>query len=443
MAELKIASAVILCQRDDVRDALRQELKASGLEAENIGSARTAKEALALLANKEAVFIICDWTVGPDQVFEVLKATRGENRVETVPMLLIAAQMDLNILAVAKEYLISRVHSGEISRSNIKREIRELMRETRDLGPVKQLMIKVESLLLKGDLPAAKTILMQLHEKAPTNNRVSLELAEIMIELEEWDAALSLLGTVENGDDPPYARAKHLLARIYLKKGQTEKAVEALEGAQLVNPYNIDRLMQMGEILMTLNKPAEAKEAFGSILDFAPASKPAKIAVSQSMLELGEINEALAFLRDSSSSRELASVFNTSAILAIKRGEHEKAISLYRSAASALGNHPQVMARLMFNMGVGFVKWKKPGKGLECFQKAVELDPSYDDAKHNLAALREKKKAPPSTMPEAADPFNDLQGMDEQLGQGDSAGTLSLSFNTDFDAHFGNDDELE
>ena len=172
MTDLKIASAVILCKRDEVRDALRGELRAMGIEAQGIHVRPTSKECLALVANMGAVFLIIDWETGAEHVFDVLKGTRGESKIESLPILLIAAQLDENLYAVAKEFLISRLHVGEISRSNIKVQVRALIKETKDISPVKQLLIKVEGLIRAGNLESAKTILEQLREKAPENPRV-------------------------------------------------------------------------------------------------------------------------------------------------------------------------------------------------------------------------------------------------------------------------------
>ena len=443
MAELTVASAIILCQRDDVRDALRQELKGVGIETADIHATRTAQECLSRIANMSTFFLVIDWEAGVDQVFEVLKATRGQNRTESIPILLIAAQVNENIFSVALEYQISRVHVGEISRSNVKKEIRELLRETKNLSPIKQLMIKVETMLRAADLDGAKKVLLLLREKAPDNPRVALELASLCIDRDEWDEAAAVLVMLER-EDPPFARAKHLMARVLMKKGRTEAAIEALEGAQLINPYNVDRLMEMGGIFLDMGAPAEARDAFDHILEFAPEAKPAKMAKSQSLLQMGDINEALALLKDTASSRELASIFNTTAISAIKRGDHEKAMDLYKAAATALGNHPKVMARLMFNMGIGYVKWRKGDKSIECFQKAIELDPNFTDAKFNLSTMTTKRpKVVPAQAVGSAHPaetFNDLAGMDERL-PGGGGPSLDLSFNTDFDDQFSDDDD--
>ena len=145
---------------------------------------------------------------------------------------------------------------------------------------------------------------------------------------------------------------------------------------------------------MELSRPQDAKKTFDKILQIAPGSKVGSSGKSSSMLALGEINEALGILREAASARELAAVFNTTAILAIRKGNYEAGMNLYKVAMDALGDRPKVLARLMFNMGIGFHKWEKPDESLQCFQQALKLDGSFADAAHNLSIMTQQKSSP-------------------------------------------------
>ena len=258
---------------------------------------------------------------------------------------------------------------------------------------MRQLMIQVESHRAKSDWPGATQILNQLHTKFPDNTRIMVELAENHLETDNWQDAEVMLNKAL-GIAPKYARAKHLLARCFLKRGDPDEAIECLKDAQLISPYNVNRLVEMGNLLLELSRPGEAKKAFDKILSFAPDSKKGTTGKSTSMLALGEVNEALGLLREAASARELAAVFNTSAILAIRKGEYAAGLNLYQVAMNALGDRPKVLARLLFNMGLGYHKWDKLNESLMCFQRAIKLDPNYTDAAHNMQILSGQKAAP-------------------------------------------------
>lgn len=454
MSKLNIAEAVIFSNRADLRNAVRQELKNHEIKPDNIHNVQSVPQCLQKLSGLKAAFLVLDWEAGPDKVLEVLTANRGANRIESHPTFLIAARLDEHVSSTATEYNVSQVHCGEISPELIKNFLRDMVREISNLSPVRQILLNVEKARADGKLQEAIDLLEKVYEKSPKNSRIALELAESYIQTDQWQKAEAVLEAFKESD-PPIARVNHLLARCYLKKGDHHHAVEALKNAQLVSPYNVERLLELGNLFLDIERPKDAKAAFDDILSFAPDSKAGKLGKSTSMLAIGELNEALALLKASANNREIAAVFNTAAILSIRQDKHEAGLDLYRTAAAAIGSNPKILSRLMFNMGIGFVKWRKPSDAMKCFEESIKLDPEFKDAAHNLAAIKKgssKAKAPAAPIPVKAvagepvaapknntNPFKviepDLSGLDEAIG-GEldiEKGGGSLSFTTDFD----------
>ena len=86
--------------------------------------------------------------------------------------------------------------------------------------------------------------------------------------------------------------------------------------------------------------------------------------------------------------QELASVFNSAAIMAIRQGHFKQGLSLYKSALAYVTSDSKVMARVFFNMGVGLVKWGKSAQALSAFEQAVAHDAEFGKAVHNLGILK-------------------------------------------------------
>lgn len=452
MSKLNIAEAVIFSNRADLRNAVRQELKNHEIKPDNIHNVQNSQQCLQKLSGLKAAFLVLDWEIGPDKVLEVLAANRGANRIESHPTFLIAARLDEHISSAATEYNVSQVHCGEITPELIKNFLRDMVREIANLSPIRQILLNVEKARGDGKHQEAVDILEKVLEKSPTNSRIALELAESYIQIDGWDKAQAVLERFKDSD-PPLARVSHLLARCYLKHGDHQRAVEMLQNAQLVSPYNVERLLELGNLFLDVERPKDAKAAFDDILSFAPESKVAKLGKSTSMLAIGELNEALSILKASANSREIAAVFNTAAILSIRQDKHEAGLDLYRTAAAAIGSNPKILSRLMFNMGIGFVKWGRVPDAVKCFEESAKLDPDFKDAMHNIEAIKKgssKSKAKPApvkaavgdSMPlpqKGGNPFKvitpDLSGLDESIG-GEldiEKGGGSLSFTTDFD----------
>lgn len=411
------ASAILLTKRAEIRDVIRQALKAEGLKAESIANATDEKDCQQKIARSEYALLILDWEIGGDKVQAVLTQSRSKSQLEAHPVFLIAAHEDQNIVAMAQEFFISHVTVGEISSEKIQSEIKALVREYLNISPIRKMLLAADAHRRKGESKQALDILEKLLEKQPENQRVALEVAETYIHEGEWDKGAAILSKFIRREDA-LPRIKHLHARCRLREGDHEGAIAALKDAQLMSPYNVERLLEMGDIFLKLDQPSQAEEAFNKVLDFASGSKEAKLGKSTSKLLQGEINEALQVLQGIASPRELSAVFNTAAILAIRSQDFATGLGLYQKAAQLLSGNAKLSARIYFNMGIGFVKSGKPDKGLKCFQKSVENDPSFAAAQHNIKILESGHSIRPRSeaAPAKADPARDfLADFDEKI----------------------------
>lgn len=385
-------SAVILTKRAEIRDVVRQALKGKGVKAEDIFPIMDEKECIKKLDLLDYAIVVLDWEFGPDKVQAVLTANRREYRLESHLVFLIAAHDEEAIISVAQEYYVNFVAVGEINTDTIRDQVKGLMKELQSTGPLHKMLLAVDSCRKNGDMVNALEMLEKLHIKQPDNERIGIELAEAYIHDERWKLAEDILRSLLQAEDVA-PRVKHLFARCRMKQGDFSTAIASLKGAQLLSPYNVERLLEMGNLFLKLDRVEEAETAFSEILDFAPSSKPAAFGKSASKLLMGDVNEALALIHGVANPREISAIFNTAAILSIRQQRYDAGFALYQKALQLLDKKPKLVARILYNMGIGFVKWGKHGKGLKCFEKASEMDPTFQDASYNIKIL----KANPST----------------------------------------------
>lgn len=398
MSALQINHGIIFSKRQELSSVIKQELKRNKVQAENQSVIHSVSECLELIQKLDHCLLFLDWDMGADKLQEVLCSAERNQKKEIQPSFVIASLMETEIVSLCAEYGVNKVHVGEVSANLVRGIISEILNEYKNLSPFKQLLIKSENAKKKGDWEISMIILGELYNKAPKNTKIVTEYANCLIEQNLWQEAYDILkGFEDNPKEDP--RILHLLARVYMHKKEDTKALKALEGAQILSPYNIDRLVTIGEIFLKQFKPENAEISFQSVLEIDGESVAGKNGKSTSMLLMGEVNEALTLL-NSSSKREIASVFNNAAILAVKNKKHEQAIKLYDSALLAIGRNDRILAKLYFNKGIGFTKWKKIDPGVECFEKAITLDPKLINASYNIKALSKIKT---STSPSEGD----------------------------------------
>ncbi|MDQ3234122.1 MAG: tetratricopeptide repeat protein [Pseudobdellovibrionaceae bacterium] len=425
-------NAIILTKRADIRDAVRQAFKAQGIKPAALVSTTDDKEFTEKLEETGYCMVVLDWEYGPDKISQIMTNNRKKSRLESHPVFLIAAHEDDNIVSMAREFFIQYIAVGEVNMDTIRSQIKGLVKDYLNVSPVRKMLLAVESARQSDHIPQAAEMLERLLEKQSDNQRVVVELAECYILQNEWGRAETLLKGFINTEDC-YARIKHLYARCRLKNGDHAGAIASLKGAQLISPYNVERLIELGNIFLKVDKPEEAEAAFGEVLNFAPGSKEAKIGKSTSKMLMGEVNDALALLNDFASPRELSAVFNTAAILAIRQKRYDAGFELYQKALQILSKKPKLVARILYNMGIGYVKFGKPEKGLKCFEKSAEADPDFTDASHNIKILKTATQSPQPRSQVVDEQHELLDGLEERF-------TTTMPM---IDVGTGDDDEVQ
>ncbi|HYX36541.1 MAG TPA: tetratricopeptide repeat protein [Oligoflexus sp.] len=425
-------NAIILTKRADIRDAVRQAFKAQGIKPAALVSTTDDKEFTEKLEETGYCMVVLDWEYGPDRISQIMTNNRKKSRLESHPVFLIAAHEDDNIVSMAREFFIQYIAVGEVNMDTIRSQIKGLVKDYLNVSPVRKMLLAVESARQSDHIPQAAEMLERLLEKQADNQRVVVELAECYILQNEWGRAETLLKGFINTEDC-YARIKHLYARCRLKNGDHAGAIASLKGAQLISPYNVERLIELGNIFLKVDKPEEAEAAFGEVLNFAPGSKEAKIGKSTSKMLMGEVNDALALLNEFASPRELSAVFNTAAILAIRQKRYDAGFELYQKALQILSKKPKLVARILYNMGIGYVKFGKPEKGLKCFEKSAEADPDFADASHNIKILKTATQSPQPRSQVVDEQHELLDGLEERF-------TTTMPM---IDVGTGDDDEVQ
>ncbi len=434
----KKLSAIIYSDRHDVRTAVRDELKKMGFSSERLINPADSKDCKTQIDSLPAALLILDWHIGADVVLDILDHNNVKGKIESHVSFLIAPQLDPNIVSAASEYYVSQIHTGQISVDQIKICLLELQREANNLTPIKRLLTQISDFKKRGLFADIDKLLEPVYPKLATNPRIAIEYGQNLMDMGNHAKAEEVLKKAA-ALDPPSARAKNLLARLYLKMGKKDFAVRSYQGAQGISPYNIKRLAELGNLFLEMGRPKDAERSFDQILNLAPESKEGNVGKSTALLAQGNINEALVLLKETVNMSELASVFNTAAIVAIQQGHHNDAISLYKSAIAAVGKNKKVEARLWYNMGIGFVKWKKLDDSLGCFNKAIALDPSFSNATHNIQVLEKatqktKAKAAPKAASKSGPSLEETGVTEEILGSENLNNALgNLNFDLDFD----------
>ncbi len=387
MARQSISAVYIYCKRQNVVHALKSTLRAANFPDEHVFVEGDVENCIKWLRSRSDAAVIIDWDTDHRCALQLLASARADHKLDSRPSMLISRQVNAEIVAAGAEHQVTTVHVGDVSVTSLKVMVAELLRAGTDNSVDKELLRNVSNLRADDKWTEATTILEKMRDRNPGNVRVACELAENLIRASAWQSAISTLepfSTIEQ----PNVRALHLLGRCYLKLGRAGEASTLLARAKIISPYNVERLVDLGHALLHVDQVDEAQQVFDEALELSPGNLGATQGLGQVKLLQGELNEGLQLIQSASDNRELASIFNTVAVLTIHRNQHSRALKLYELAATAVKGDNKLLSRLFFNKGLAFHRWNRPNDAITWFSKSVELDPEFEDAAHNIKALQ-------------------------------------------------------
>lgn len=385
-----LQSAIIYSGRFPIREAVQSELLALDIKQ----SLTTVSEdsCIQFLKEHPESLLVLDFERGLQGVLQILEGIRCEHKFETRPIFLLAQDMSPEIVLLCKEYGLTKVHTGEVSRKVLKQSLQAILTEEEERRLQRKLFVEVAKLRDQGRLGDVIRLLEAARERDEHGDVVvASELAQAYIDQDRWAEALFLLEPYE-AQNPPNLRALHLLGRCRLKFMDFSGAVYTLRRATLINPQSVERLVDLGEALLYLYDLDEAKESFDKALALDPNQKRALRGKQHCRLlqTEGDVDAAVGLLSSMSSPSELAAMLNVSGVIAVRNQQVDQGMKLYQSGISLLGEQPILRSRLVFNRGLAQWRQGELPKAFSDFEQALKMDPEFAKARTNAELLGKK-----------------------------------------------------
>jgi tetratricopeptide (TPR) repeat protein len=177
--------------------------------------------------------------------------------------------------------------------------------------------------------------------------------------------------------DPDHSEANHIIGVLNLQRGNTARAVDALEKAVRGNPENGGAQANFGAALSSVGRLEAAAQAFQAAIRATPRAIGAYNNLAQLEMRRGRADEALRLYRtalDMEPGNGHLHANLASALLAL--GDVEPAIDHYRQALVSLPNSANIHYGLaQASRDIGEIDNAK-----EHYGKAMSLDPSHANA---------------------------------------------------------------
>jgi tetratricopeptide (TPR) repeat protein len=203
--------------------------------------------------------------------------------------------------------------------------------------------LRAELLVSVGDLVAATELYQSVIDAKPLA-WAQLGLARTLMQQQRFEEAQKSLELIVQ-ESPKFMAAYDLLAQVYEKTEQADKAQKILEGAVAISPHMVRRLRHLGDVALEAGDPAAAEKSFKQVVAKAKYSEfrspEDHVNLVRALVTKGDTAQAGTVIRDMEKSLRGVAQADTCAAVAYamvseKEGKPEEAKGHLEAAVKGL-----------------------------------------------------------------------------------------------------------
>ena len=345
--------------------------------------------------------IVLDWKLpGGLSGLALYNRIRSLPAYRTTPILVVSGFVERNDFRLLQEFPCTALVEKPFTNSLLQISIEDLLKESVWYGQNEAL---IDSLLeaVKGNGKTAEQLIKQVLKKAPKPMPLALLAAKRLVKNKLLKSAKAILESVLKVDDQSLI-ALNEMGKVMHMMGKHEQALGYLRQASDLSPQCIPRLCLMGEVELNLNDPEGARKSFQKALHVDAEHVKAQ----QGLILADNMNDLFAAPAALQVPSSFASLMNTMGIAYVRNRNFARGIGQYQAALNFLPDGED-RARVAFNLGLGYLRWGKPGDALIWFQRSeAEHQGSGNRSASYVRKLLLKES---STLTEQVVPEADLQ----------------------------------
>lgn len=220
-------------------------------------------------------------------------------------------------------------------------------------------MLLVDAYFSQNKTRQAKEELEKIERKFPENTEALMKLGELYFIVRQYQKSLDYINKALK-IDKLIAKGYFLKGKVYSETGDTTRAISSFVTATEQDNKYEDAFYDLGIIYAARKNPL-ALEYYQSVLQINPNNNEAKYARAKFLQDIGKIDEAIK--------------------------EYETVVLENKTCENCY-----------YNLGAIYLNIKKDNKkAVECFTKAIEINPSYIEAYfargYSYSKLKDKENA--------------------------------------------------
>ncbi len=223
-------------------------------------------------------------------------------------------------------------------------------------------------------------------ERADPKDRIRLHQAIMLAQAELGDGELDRAGERLRravGEDPGLVDAHQMLGSIALQQERPAEGLEHYAAALALSPEHTASLWGMATSYRRLGRLEDAIPGYRKIQQLLPGDSKAAVALTEVLVDLGRLEEALEEMEAVTQDGGGARLLNRRGELLALLGRVAEAEQVLLSAIE----RDAELAQPHFNLGVLAEEARRPQVALDRYRRATELYPGHYRAHFNLGRL--------------------------------------------------------
>lgn len=364
-----------------IRRMLRQMLQHLGVQGD-IQEAGDGQEAWEALQERPFELVVCDINMPRMNGLDLLRHLRATPQYQTTPFLMITGEVSEDIVAASAESEVDGYLLKPCKVDALESRLRAIIMNRHQPSQGESLFRKANQLLVDGQFSEALVILEKLTFPPFRKQAKVLNLmGECHLSLGSQDeAAVCFEQALEL--NPKYLKPYQNLAVLMESQDNLPAARNYLEEARKLSPLNPERLYRLGQICLQEGAPEEAKQYLEESWhtgQHVPAARRSEMAETFLAAGLEQVAEEL-LLQAIDDAPQDVSLYNRLGVALRQQQKHRQALECYQKALKLEPKDEKVH----FNLGVLYLDLGEKDKALKACQAALDLCPDFPEAQDFL-----------------------------------------------------------
>lgn len=322
------------------------------------------EEAWKSIENRAPDFIVMGWRLQGMSGIAFLNRIRRHPPTMMIPVLVTSGLINRNDFRLLDEFPCTRLLESPFTRLQFERFLQSLIKE--------KLWYKSNYELLgnlwksaRQDTSSLESQVRKILTSSPRPAPLAVLAARLAQKANDHDLAKKILTFILQ-KEPMYLPAINEMAKIQCHKRDYPAALDLLRHAMDVSPHSMQRLCLLGQVSLSVRDPDGAKRYFTAALNIDGHDRTARagMTISENMINFPAGAAGVGF------TESFASLLNTIGIALVRNGNFQKGIDQYKAALMFVHDSLDI-AKVSFNLGLGYLRWRKQAEALQWFEKSL------------------------------------------------------------------------